>query len=75
MSDARAASGVAVVSVRNCAPIARPSSTGRPSASPFQNGMRADAPGAGDTSTRSGVMSSMRQDVEPSRNTSPTRDS
>ena len=32
-------------------------------------------PGAGETSTRSGVMSSIRHEVEPSRNTSPTRDS
>lgn len=62
------------ISRRN-APSARPSSSGRPSWSPFQNGSRPGTPGAGDTRTRSRVMSSIRQDVVPSVNTSPTRDS
>ena len=43
-------------------PTARPSSAGRPSASPFQNGSLPGWPGAGVTSTRSWVMSSIRHD-------------
>ena len=42
--------------------MARPSSTGRPGASPCQNGSLPGWPGAGETSTRSWVMSSIRQD-------------
>ena len=53
----------------------RPSSAGRPRVSPFQNGSRPGWPGAGETSTRSWVMSSIRQLVVPRVNTSPTRDS
>ena len=56
-------------------PMAAPSSAGRPSWSPFQNGSRPGWPGAGDTRTRSWVMSSIRHDVAPSAKTSPTRDS
>ena len=55
------------------APSARPSSTGRPIASPFQNGILPGSPGAGETSTRSWVMDSMRQALAPSRMTSPSR--
>ena len=54
-------------------PIASPSSSGRPARSPFQNGILPGSPGAGDTSTRSCVISSMRQDEAPSTNVSPTR--
>ena len=43
------------------APIARPSSSGRPGLSPFQNGILPGSPGAGTTTTRSRVMSSIRQ--------------
>ena len=57
------------------APTAAPSSAGRPRASPFQNGSRPGMPGAGVTSTRSWVMSSIRQLVAPSAKMSPTRDS
>jgi hypothetical protein len=57
------------------APIAAPSSAGRPKVSPVQKGRRPGWPGAGETSTRSWVMSSMRQLVVPSVKTSPTRDS
>ena len=49
------------------APIARPSSTGRPAASPFQNGSRPGWPGAGTTSTRSCVMSCTRHEVRAER--------
>ena len=56
-------------------PIASPSSAGRPIPSPFQNGSRPGSPNAGATSTRSWVISWMRQLVAPSANTSPTRDS
>ena len=56
-------------------PTAWPSSDGRPSVSPFQNGSRPGNPGAGVTRTRSWVMSSIRQLEVPSVKTSPTRDS
>ncbi len=56
------------------APTARPSSRGRPGASPCQNGIAAAAsPGAGVTITRSWVISSIFQEVEPSTKTSPGR--
>ena len=55
--------------------MARPSSAGRPGVSPCQNGSLPGCPGAGVTSTRSGVMSSIRHELAPSTNTSPTRDS
>ena len=55
--------------------MARPSSAGRPGVSPCQNGSLPGCPGAGVTSTRSGVMSSIRQELAPSTNTSPIRDS
>ncbi len=42
-------------------PIRSPSSNGRPTPSPFQNGAMPGMPGAGDTSTRSRVIDSMRQ--------------
>ena len=44
------------------APIASPSSRGRPSPSPFQNGTAPGTPGAGVTITRSRVISSIRHD-------------
>ena len=72
---ARAVSGAAEATSRMNAPIARPSSAGRPMPSPFQNGTRPGCPNAGVTSTRSWVISSIRQLVAPSANTSPTRDS
>jgi hypothetical protein len=69
-----ASSGSADISRTNF-PTARPSSSGLPIDSPFQNGIRAGCPGAGVTITRSWVMSSTRQLDVPSRNVSPTRDS
>ena len=51
----------------------RPSSSGRPAASAFQNGVLPGSPGAGDTMTRSWVISSIRHVEAPSRNVSPTR--
>ena len=69
-----AGSGMLDISRRNL-PSARPSSSGRPGASPFQNGIRAGSPGAGVAMTRSAVMSWIRHDDVPSRNVSPTRDS
>ena len=55
------------------APIASPSSFGRPSPSPFQNGTAPGTPGAGVTITRSRVISSIRQLDAPSRKTWPAR--
>ena len=55
------------------APIARPSSAGRPIPSPFQNGTAPGTPGAGVTITRSRVISSIRQVVAPSRKVWPGR--
>ena len=55
------------------APIASPSSFGRPTPSPFQNGTAPGTPGAGVTTTRSRVMSSIRQLDAPSRKTWPGR--
>jgi hypothetical protein len=55
------------------APIASPSSYGRPTPSPFQNGTAPGTPGAGETSTRSRVISSIRQVEAPSRNVWPAR--
>ncbi len=46
---------------RTNAPISRPSSTGRPTASPCQNGSLPGMPGAGVTVTRLGEMSATRQ--------------
>ena len=53
------------------APIWRPSSTGRPTASPCQNGSLPGTPGAGVTVTRLGLMSATRQLLAPSTTTSP----
>ena len=47
--------------------------TGRPTPSPFQNGTAPGTPGAGETSTRSRVISSIRQVEAPSRNVWPAR--
>ena len=52
--------------------MARPNSSGRPAASPFQNGILPGWPGAGETMTLSWVMSSMRHVEAPSRKVSPT---
>ena len=60
---------------RTNAPSARPNSNGRPGPSPCQNGILPGSPGAGVTTTRSNVMSSIRQVDAPSRNVSPGRDS
>ena len=54
-------------------PIASPSSYGRPMPSPFQNGTAPGTPGAGETSTRSRVISSIRHDEAPSTITWPAR--
>ena len=51
----------------------RPSSRGRPTPSPCQNGTAPGTPGAGVTTTRSRVICSMRQVVAPSRNVCPAR--
>ena len=53
------------------APSARPSSIGRPTASPFQNGSLPGTPGAGVTVTRSWPISWTRQELAPSTMTSP----
>ena len=53
------------------APSARPSSIGRPTASPFQNGSLPGTPGAGLTVTRSCPMSRTRQLLAPRTMTSP----
>ncbi len=58
---------------RENAPIASPSSMGRPTESPFQKGTAPGAPGAGVTITRSRPISSMRQVEAPSRNACPGR--
>ena len=63
--------GSAARSDRVSAPIARPNSSGRAALSPFQNGIFPGTPGAGETSTRSCVISSTRQVDAPSRNVSP----
>ena len=52
-----------------------PSSAGRPTASPRQNGNLPGWPKAGTTITRSWVISVMRQLVAPKEITSPGRDS
>ena len=62
-----------VASSRVNAPNARPSSSGRPGLSPFQNGILPGSPGAGTTTTRSRVMSSIRHELAPRTNTSPRR--
>ena len=46
--------------------MARPSSAGRPTPSPCQNGIFPGWPGAGVTTTRSRVISSMRHVAAPS---------
>jgi hypothetical protein len=52
------------------APMRRPNSSGRPGPSPFQNGILPGSPGAGVTSTRSCVISTMRQVDAPRMNVS-----
>ncbi len=53
------------------APIARPSSIGRPTVSPFQNGSLPGTPGAGVTVTRLGLISATRHELAPRMTTSP----
>ena len=60
-------------SSRDARPIASPSSYGRPGPSPFQNGISPGTPGAGETSTRSRVISSIRHVDAPSVNVCPAR--
>ena len=67
------ASWLRAASSRDAAPIAAPSSYGRPTPSPFQNGTAPGTPGAGETSTRSRVISSIRHVEAPSRNVCPAR--
>ena len=57
-----------LTTLRENSPISFPNSYGRPTPSPFQNGTAPGTPGAGDTSTRSRVISSMRHVDAPSRN-------
>ena len=54
-------------------PIFSPSSYGPPTPSPFQNGTAPGTPGAGETSTRSRVISSIRQVEAPSMKVWPCR--
>ena len=68
-----APSGLRETASRAKAPIARPSSAGRPIPSPFQKGTAPGTPGAGVTITRSRVISSIRQVVAPSRKVWPGR--
>ena len=60
-------------SSRDAAPIRAPSSYGLPTPSPFQNGTAPGTPGAGVTSTRSRVISSILQVEAPSMNVWPSR--
>ena len=60
-------------SSRTSWPMRRPNSSGRPALSPCQNGILPGWPGAGDTSTRSWVISSMRQVDAPRIKVSPVR--
>ena len=73
ISRACATSWLRATSSRDVFPIASPSSYGRPTPSPFQNGTAPGTPGAGETSTRSRVISSIRQVEAPSRNVCPAR--
>ncbi len=73
VSRSTAALGPRATSSREARPIASPSSYGRPIPSPFQNGTAPGTPGAGETSTRSRVISSIRQVEAPSRNVWPAR--
>ena len=66
-SRAAASSSSRATSSRVAAPMRSPSSAGRPMPSPFQKGATPGTPGAGETRTRSRVMSSMRQVEAPSR--------
>ena len=63
--------GVWSTAQRANAPIASPSSFGRPTPSPFQNGTAPGTPGAGVTITRSRPISSIRHVDAPSRNVWP----
>ena len=67
------ASGAWSTAQRANAPIACPSSRGRPTPSPRQNGTAPGTPGAGVTTTRSRPISSMRHDEAPSRKVCPGR--
>ena len=69
----RALSSERATSSREARPIFSPSSNGRPTPSPFQNGTAPGTPGAGETITRSRVISSIRQVEAPSMNVCPCR--
>ena len=71
--SAASSSGSRSTAQRENSPIALPSSAGRPTPSPFQNGTAPGTPGAGVTITRSRVISSIRQLDAPSRNVCPGR--
>src|ERR687895_639178 len=73
VSRATAFSSRIETSSREASPIASPSSYGRPGPSPFQNGIAPGTPGAGETSTRSRVISSIRHVDAPSMNVCPAR--
>ena len=61
------------ISSREARPIFSPSSNGRPTPSPFQKGTAPGTPGAGETMTRSRVISSIRHVEAPSMNVWPCR--
>ena len=73
VSRSSAFARVSEPSSREACPICSPSSYGRPMPSPFQNGTAPGTPGAGETITRSRVISSIRQVEAPSRNVCPAR--
>ena len=73
VSRAIACSSESADSSREARPICSPSSNGRPTPSPFQNGTAPGTPGAGETRTRSRVISSIRHVEAPSRNVWPAR--
>ena len=73
VSRSSAFARVRAESSRDARPICSPSSYGRPMPSPFQNGTAPGSPGAGETSTRSRVISSIRQVEAPSRKVCPAR--
>ena len=71
LRPAARAAGEVVLELADERPSARPSSIGRPTASPFQNGSLPGTPGAGVTVTRSWPISSIRQLLAPRMMTSP----
>ena len=73
VARARASAASCSTAQRENAPIASPSSRGRPDAVALPERHRAGRPGAGVTITRSRVISSIRQVEAPSRNVWPGR--